>query len=80
MYDFRNTINYPVTPTSNPDDSDGDGIPNFYDVDDDGDNYTTKLEIKDANGVLIPFANIPDCSGNTTNSTRIKKHLDKNCH
>lgn len=80
MYDFRNTINYPVTPTSNPDDSDGDGIPNFYDVDDDGDNYTTKLEIKDANGVLIPFASIPDCSGNTTSTTRVKKYLDKNCH
>ena len=80
MYDFRNTVSYPVTPTSNPDDSDGDGIPNFYDVDDDGDNYTTKIEIKDANGVVYPFASIPDCSGNTTNPARIKKHLDKNCH
>jgi hypothetical protein len=28
-----------------PDDTDGDGIPNFLDVDDDGDNLTTKLEI-----------------------------------
>ena len=41
----------------------------------------TKLEIKDpVNGLSIPFATIPDCSGNTTNANRIKKHLDKNCH
>ncbi len=44
MYDFRNTSAYPVTPT-NLDDTDGDGIPNFLDTDDDGDGFTTKLEI-----------------------------------
>lgn len=27
-----------------PDDTDHDGIPDFYDIDDDGDNYTTRLE------------------------------------
>ncbi|MFV7235814.1 FKBP-type peptidyl-prolyl cis-trans isomerase [Flavobacterium sp. ZB4R12] len=65
----------------NPDDTDGDGIPDFADVDDDGDNYTTKLEIKNpATGLAYPFADIPSCSGNTTDPTRIKKHLDKNCH
>ena len=80
VYDFRNTISYPVTPTTNADDTDADGIPDYLDVDDDGDNYTTKLEIKDANGVMIPFVNIPDCSGNTTSTTRVKKYLDKNCH
>jgi hypothetical protein len=80
VYDFRNTTSYPVTPTTNADDTDADGIPDYLDVDDDGDNYTTKLEIKDANGVMIPFAAIPDCSGNTTNTTRVKKYLDKNCH
>ena len=80
VYDFRNTTSYPVTPTTNADDTDADGIPDYLDVDDDGDNYTTKLEIKDANGVMIPFATIPDCSGNTTNTTRVKKYLDKNCH
>ena len=80
LYDFRNKISYPVTPTTNPDDTDSDGVPDFIDVDDDGDNYTTKLEIKDANGVMIPFATIPDCSGNTTSTTRVKKYLDKNCH
>lgn len=45
MYDYRNLVNYPSTPTTNSDDTDGDGIPNFLDIDDDGDNYTTKLEI-----------------------------------
>ena len=34
----------------NPDDTDGDDIPDFYDVDDDGDNYTTKLEITKPGG------------------------------
>ena len=81
VYDFRNTINYPTAISSNSDDTDADGIPNYIDVDDDGDNFTTKLEIKDpVNGLSIPFATIPDCSGNTTNVNRIKKHLDKNCH
>ncbi len=81
MYNFKNTINYPTSIASNPDDTDGDGAPNFDDVDDDGDNFTTKLEIKDPiTGSSIPFATIPDCSGNTTNSARIKKHLDKSCH
>ena len=71
------------TGVENPDDTDKDGIPDFYDVDDDGDNFTTRLELtyKDSNGLnqLYTFDNIPDCSGNTTNSQRIKKHLDKNC-
>jgi hypothetical protein len=34
----------------NPDDTDKDGIPDFGDVDDDGDGYSTKLEIKKPNG------------------------------
>jgi hypothetical protein len=34
-----------ATGVVNPDDTDGDGVPNFLDVDDDGDNYTTRLEI-----------------------------------
>ena len=81
LYDFRNTINYPTAIASNIDDTDADGIPNFIDVDDDADNYTTKLEIKDpVSGLSIPFASIPDCSGNTTNNNRTKRYLDKNCH
>jgi hypothetical protein len=65
----------------NPDDTDGDGIPNFADVDDDGDGYGTKIEIKNpATGLSYPFGEIPSCDGNTTDAARIKKHLDKNCH
>ena len=69
-----------ATGVINPDDTDGDGIPDFLDVDDDGDGISTKKEITDANGVVYPFAAIPSCDGNTTNPARIKKHLDKNCH
>nr|WP_314897325.1 FKBP-type peptidylprolyl isomerase [uncultured Flavobacterium sp.] len=80
IYDYRNTTNYPTAPAVNPDDTDGDGIPDFLDIDDDGDNYTTKLEIKNpANGLPYLFADIPSCNGNTTDPTRIKKHLDKTC-
>jgi hypothetical protein len=48
MYDYRNLINYPTFPKDKiryADDTDKDGIPNFLDVDDDGDGYITKLEI-----------------------------------
>lgn len=61
------------------DDTDKDGIPNFLDFDDDGDNYATKGEIKDVNGKDYPFDLIPDCSGNQTNVNRTKRHLDENC-
>lgn len=61
----------------NPDDTDGDEIPNFLDTDDDGDGVSTKTEITGANGVLIPFADIPSCDGNTTDPTRVKRHLVK---
>ncbi|GIZ09433.1 FKBP-type peptidyl-prolyl cis-trans isomerase [Flavobacterium sp. UMI-01] len=44
MNDYRNTVTYPST-IVNLDDTDGDGIPNYLDIDDDGDGYTTKLEI-----------------------------------
>lgn len=63
--------------TVNPDDTDGDGIPNFLDVDDDGDGISTRKEITAADGTIIPFSAIPDCSGNTTNPARIKRHLVK---
>ncbi|RTZ04666.1 FKBP-type peptidylprolyl isomerase [Flavobacterium sp. GSP27] len=66
-----------ATGVINPDDTDGDGIPNFLDTDDDGDSVSTRTEITDANGVLIPFESIPSCSGNTTDPARIKRHLVK---
>ena len=66
-----------ATGVLNPDDTDGDGIPNFLDTDDDGDGVSTRTEITDADGTLIPFADIPSCDGNTTDSARIKRHLVK---
>jgi hypothetical protein len=69
------------TGTSNPDDTDKDGTPDFLDIDDDGDNYTTKLEIINPLTKLpYLFENIPSCDGNIINPIRIKKYLDNNCH
>ncbi|CAM4080921.1 FKBP-type peptidyl-prolyl cis-trans isomerase [Flavobacterium weaverense] len=62
---------------TNPDDTDGDGIPNFLDADDDGDGVSTRKEITDANGKVIPFDLIPACDGNTTDPARKKRHLVK---
>jgi len=61
------------------DDTDGDGTYNIYDKDDDGDGKLTKNEIKNAEGVVYDFDSIPDCSGNTTDPTRVKRYLDKTC-
>ncbi|PXY39579.1 FKBP-type peptidylprolyl isomerase [Flavobacterium cheongpyeongense] len=44
VYDYRNTTLYPNAPV-NLDDTDKDGVPDFIDIDDDGDGYTTLLEI-----------------------------------
>lgn len=64
------------------DDTDNDGTPNFLDLDDDGDGYTTREEITyeiEEGGVMISklydFEDIPNCDNGT-----VKKHLDKNCH
>lgn len=54
MYDYRNLVKYPTTPSLNPDDTDKDGIPDFLDVDDDGDTYSTKLEIAKGTDYLDP--------------------------
>jgi len=53
MYDYRSTVNYPTAPADlikYADDTDKDGIPDYLDIDDDGDNYTTKLEITKPEG------------------------------
>ena len=77
-------------------DTDGDGIPNMYDIDDDGDNYLTKAETQKLPVDITvasplghyPFSptasepkGIPAC-GNVdfTSSTRLRKHLDSSCH
>jgi hypothetical protein len=80
IYDYRNTVNYPTTPTDDiryADDSDKDGIPNALDVDDDGDGIGTRIEVTATNGSIIPFAAIPSCDGNTTDPARVKRHLVK---
>lgn len=73
VYDYRNTISYP-TPTANPDNSDTDEIPDFLDSDDDGDNYTTKLELKKPDGTYHTFETVPSCSGKT-----VKRYLTADC-
>jgi len=48
IYDYRSTVSYPIPPTDAiryADDTDKDGIPDFIDIDDDGDGFTTKIEI-----------------------------------
>ncbi len=62
----------------NPDDTDGDGIADFLDVDDDGDFFSTKSEIKNPiTGQSYPFADIPTCGGSGNGK---KKYLDPSCH
>jgi FKBP-type peptidyl-prolyl cis-trans isomerase FkpA len=68
-----------ATGVSNPDDTDGDGTPDFADFDDDGDNYATRGEVKDKDGKYYEFDKIPDCSGDQTSAARKKRHLDENC-
>jgi hypothetical protein len=59
----------------NPDDTDGDGTPDFLDVDDDGDFFTTASEIKNPlTNNPYPFADIPLCSDGK------KRHLSNLCH
>ncbi|MDP5202435.1 FKBP-type peptidyl-prolyl cis-trans isomerase [Flavobacterium sp. DG2-3] len=50
--DYRNTTLYP-NPPANPDDSDGDLIPDFLDHDDDGDGYLTRFEITKPTGAPV---------------------------
>jgi hypothetical protein len=87
----------------NPDDTDGDEIPDFLDSDDDGDFFTTKSETSYVhpndvleriryypfNGTSVddpttPFVDetkgVPDCAGNFTNPTRLRKYRDATCH
>jgi hypothetical protein len=60
---------------TNPDDTDGDGTPDFIDIDDDGDFFMTKTEIKNPlTGIAYPYADIPLCTDGK------KKHLTATCH
>jgi hypothetical protein len=77
MYDYRNTVKYPTATAENvryADDTDKDEIPDFLDVDDDGDNYTTKLELKKPDGTYHTFETVPSCSGKS-----VKRYLTADC-
>lgn len=77
VYLYANKANYPTTPDDAiryADDTDKDGIPDFFDTDDDGDNYTTKLELKKPDGTYHTFETVPSCSGQT-----VKRYLTTNC-
>jgi len=64
------------TGVANPDDTDGDGVPDFLDNDDDGDYFTTASEIKNpVTGDPYPFDQIPVCP--TDNK---KVYLTTACH
>lgn len=75
--DFRNVVEYPKKKIGdNPDDTDHDGVPDFLDTDDDGDGFSTKLEIKDPlTGKPYAFDKIPVC-----NPSGKKNYLDPTCH
>lgn len=45
LYDFRDKTKYPNPPANLIDDTDGDGIADFVDFDDDGDGFTTRFEV-----------------------------------
>ncbi len=61
------------------DDTDQDGTPDFLDVDDDGDYFNTKTELKNGS-VYYTFDNVPDCSGDVTTPTRLRKYRNASCH
>ena len=56
-------------------DTDGDGIANYLDTDDDNDGVPTLTEIKNPAGGNYSFDEIPVCPGGT-----VKRHLDVTCH
>lgn len=64
---------------TNPDDTDGDGIPDFFDGDDDGDGYLTRFEtrINPLETATYDFNAIPTCGPGGNGK---KRHLDPTCH
>lgn len=60
--------------TTHEDDTDQDGLPDFLDVDDDGDTYLTKFELKKPDGTYHTFETVPSCAGETP-----KRYLSATC-
>jgi FKBP-type peptidyl-prolyl cis-trans isomerase FkpA len=50
LYDFSDTVKYPSPPVNLVDDTDGDGVADFLDIDDDGDGYSTRFELTKPTG------------------------------
>lgn len=68
-------VNFLATGVENPDDTDKDGVPDFGDIDDDGDRYLTKNEIKNpVTGLPYSYDLIPTCTSGK------KNYLDSTCH
>lgn len=61
-------------------DTDGDEIPDYLDVDDDGDGTLTRDEIRipGTTNQFYEFENIPSCTPENPSNT-LKKHLDPSC-
>lgn len=58
--------------------TDGDDFPNYLDIDDDNDGYSTRDEItipESETGEVYNFEEIPTCT-----STGLKRHIDPSCH
>lgn len=65
------------------DDTDNDDIPDFRDIDDDGDQILTKNELKIPDTdpqQYYTYDTAPDCNGNTIDPNRIRKYLDPDCN
>ncbi len=56
------------------DDTDHDKIPDAIDVDDDGDNFLTKVELKKPDDTYHTFETVPSCTGQTA-----KRYLTSGC-
>ena len=60
-------------------DTDEDGIPNYFDVDDDNDRVLTKNELKKPDGTYHTFETVPGCDGLATDAARVRRYLDPAC-
>ena len=69
--DYNSDKEYPL--------GNGDGIPNYLDVDDDNDRVLTKNELKKPDGTYHTFETVPGCDGLATDPNRVRRYLDPAC-
>lgn len=60
-------------------DTDGDGVPNYQDIDDDNDGYPTRDEISNPDGSIMSYDQIPNCAP-IGNAPPVKRHIDPSCN